>query len=160
MKFRLILTLLAVVVLVFTACGDDDPVVTPPAPDTKAPTVLSVVPADSSTNVPTNTSIVVTFSENMAPNTGDGVFLTPNPGGLRTTTIIGDVVTLMYTNLLAAGTEHTVTVTTAVEDEAGNSLETEFTSVFTTFFVIPHPGPIRTHDTRFRNANEDEESSD
>lgn len=128
---------LALLVVVAIGCGDDDPVVTPPAPDTKAPTVLSVAPADSATNVPTNTSIVVTFSENMDPNAGAGVFLTPNPGGLLSTTIIGDVVTLMYTNPLAAGTEHTVTVTTAVEDEAGNSLETEFTSTFTT--AAPKP---------------------
>ena len=116
------------------SCGDDDgPVGTMPGPDTKAPTVVSVTPADGATNVTTNASIVVTFSENVDGGTTGltSFFLTPDPGCLCITDVSGNVVTLT-TQPLAAGTDYMVTVTTAVTDEAGNNLATQFTSTFTT----------------------------
>ncbi|HYN82562.1 MAG TPA: Ig-like domain-containing protein [Gemmatimonadaceae bacterium] len=108
------------------------------APDNTAPTVISVSPA-SGANAPPNTKVYVTFSEPMDATTITGTTFT-----LRVTSPSAAVAgTVSYnagmnmaiftpTSPLAASTGYTVTVTTAVEDVAGNPLASQFTSTFTT----------------------------
>ncbi len=108
--------------------------------DTVAPTVVSVSPANLSTNVPVGTAVVVTFSEPMTASTvtGSTVFLTNTATSAvvpATVTYSGNVATLQPTAALAGSTTYTVTVTTGVKDLSGNPLATPFNSVFTTLSV-------------------------
>jgi hypothetical protein len=111
---------------------------TAPAPDNTAPTVISVAPANL-TNAPPNTKVYVTFSEPM-----DATTITAARFTLRVTSPSSAVAgTVSYnsamnmaiftpTSPLSPSTGYTVTVTTGVEDVAGNNLASQFTSTFTT----------------------------
>jgi hypothetical protein len=114
----------------------------PPA-DTTPPTVVSTSPANSAVGVLVRSAITVTFSEPM------------NPATLNTASLI---VKEVLTNLVVAGTvtydtgsntatftpnpsysfdvKHTITVTTAASDLAGNGLAASFSSTFTTIQYV------------------------
>jgi DNA-binding beta-propeller fold protein YncE len=130
LKHRLSICLLLLLPLAL-ACGEDSPVGSTPGPGTKGPKVLSITPANGANNVPTNTSVVITFSDMMESTTlADTVlFLTPNRGSR--VSVRGDVVTLELP-ILAPATDYTVTVTTAAADTSGNHLAAQFTSMFST----------------------------
>ncbi|MBU4172430.1 MAG: Ig-like domain-containing protein [Gammaproteobacteria bacterium] len=103
------------------------------APDTTRPLVASTVPATSSpipTNVPTNTAITATFSEDMAPATIIPANFTLTCA-LPCVSPVNPVVSyssnakqaiLTPLNPLAAGTTYTATVTKFATDVAGNQL--------------------------------------
>lgn len=106
-------------------------------PDTTAPTVSSVVPANGWTTASTTASIVVTFSEEMrASSINAGNFLlldgvTPIPASVSLDTTL-EIVTVDPTSNLTASTTYTLIVSTGVEDLAGNNLQTASITTFTT----------------------------
>jgi methionine-rich copper-binding protein CopC len=107
--------------------------------DVVPPTVTSVNPANAQLNVPTNTTVQVTFSEPMDPAT-----ITTSTVVLRntaTTAVVPATVsyntatrvaTLTPTGPLSNATNYTVNVTTGVKDVSGNALAAQFNSTFTT----------------------------
>ena len=112
------------------------------------PTVTAVSPADATPGVNPSTSVVVTFSERIAPasvTTGtvrllDGALaevpatVTLSPNRLSAT-LIPDAP-------LGLATTYTVDVTTAVTDLVGNDLSAPFTSTFTTWDVPAAPTDV------------------
>jgi len=122
------------------ACGGEltDP---PPNPgdnnnnnnnaDTQAPTVQSVSPTDAATDVDRATIVEVTFSEAVNASTVTSSSFTVS-GAAGSVTVNGTTATFTPDASLAEATAYTVTVTTAVQDVAGNALAANFTSTFTT----------------------------
>lgn len=108
-------------------------------PDTTAPTVTLKVPSANATNVPVNTMVTATFSEDMNPATLDGSTFTLKAGA---TTIVGTVTyavgakTATFTPTipatLAASTLYTATITSGAQDLAGNALVSNVVWTFTT----------------------------
>ncbi len=108
--------------------------------DSLAPTVTTVNPLNTATNVATNTAVKVIFNEAMDPRTIDGAsFKVSSAGG-----DIAGTVTLGPLNLtatfqpsvnLATNTLYTATVTTGVADLAGNPLASPMVWSFTTAAV-------------------------
>jgi len=145
-----------VTVGLFGACGDDDPVTpSPGGGGTKPFTVVSVSPVDSATNVDVNTSrlpagIVITFSDNVDRATIGSISLSPHPdpGFAVAMMVNGAVVTLSYNRALGPATVYTVAVTAGLKSTSGDSLTTEFTSVFTTGSSFPTGPPILFERTR------------
>jgi hypothetical protein len=128
--------------------GGRDPVLggpgiaaTPPAPlvilDTTAPRVISTLNANGAIGVPTNTKVGATFSEAMNAST-----ITASSFSVQQTVAGTPVIgTLSYTGLnavftpsaaLAAGTQYTVTLSTAVKDVAGNPMAANYIWSWTT----------------------------
>jgi Ice-binding-like/Bacterial Ig-like domain len=107
-------------------------------PDTTPPTVLSTIPANAATNVPTNESVSATFSKAMnAATINGGSYTLQGPGaaavaGVVTYAAIGDTATFTPTANLAANTLFTATITTTVTDSAGNALAKNYVWTFTT----------------------------
>lgn len=106
--------------------------------DIVAPTVTAVVPANGEMNVPTSSTVRITFSEPM-----DATTITTANITVRNTatsapvagTVTYDANTRVATFTpggLANATNYTVTVSTGVKDAAGNQLATPFPSTFTT----------------------------
>lgn len=108
-------------------------------PDTTAPSVTLKVPSANASNVPVNTMVTATFSEDMNPTTLDGSTFTLKAGA---TTVVGSVTyavgakTATFTPTspatLAANTLYTATVTTGARDLADNSLLNNTVWTFTT----------------------------
>jgi len=96
--------------------------------DTTPPTVVSITPANNSTNVATTGNIVITFSELMDGESGTvKLDASPYPGSWDTAK---KVYTVPYANL---GPGITVTITVSgFKDEAGNVMTAPYTSAFTT----------------------------
>lgn len=116
-----------------------------PTPDTTPPTVVSVSPADQTANVDTGISAVITMSEALDTATVNtttcrilDASLTPI---LSTVTLSPDrkVITIDPVSNLVNNVTHTIRLTTGVKDNAGNSLASQFQSVFTT---IPRPSVV------------------
>jgi ice-binding like protein/Big-like domain-containing protein len=103
--------------------------------DTTLPKVIHTVNADGATNVFINTKIIATFSKVMDPSTitaANFTFMqgsTPVPGKV---TYLGLSLIFTPTNLLAANTRYTATITTGVKDLAGNALPSSFVWSWTT----------------------------
>lgn len=99
------------------------------------PTVTSVSPADSATNVSTTASVSVTFSQAMNASTINSATFLVTAGGTQVPGTIlasGTIYTFAPSGSLATNTLYTVTVTTGVQDSAGNGMAANFTSSFTT----------------------------
>jgi hypothetical protein len=113
-------------------------------PDTTAPTVISVSPANGTTNVGRDVKVVLTFSKSVNPATISGSTIQMlagdtaiNPGGV----ISADNRTFSFnTSNLAASTTYTVVATSQVQDFSGNALQ-YFQSQFTTGPLISPTGP-------------------
>ena len=115
---------------------------TGPAPDTTAPTVTSVSPADGASRVVRNTTVKATFSEEMDPATlTNSTVLLVRYG--TTTSLSATVsydaatktVTLKPSKSLAANTRYTATVkggSGGAKDKAGNPLAADKTWSFRT----------------------------
>jgi len=106
-----------------------------PATDNTLPTVLSTVPSDNATGVAVNTAVMATFSEPIDTATVDNAsfFVTDGVDNVAGTFSFADnTATFTPSADLAASTAYTATVTTAVQDLAGNALETDFVWSFTT----------------------------
>jgi hypothetical protein len=108
------------------------------APDTTPPTVIATTPVNNAVAVPTNETVIATFSEAMTPATiNAATFTLTGPGatavaGTVTYAGIGNTATFKPTANLAAGTLFTATITTGAKDLAGNALVANFVWTFTT----------------------------
>ncbi|MDP1919974.1 MAG: Ig-like domain-containing protein, partial [Myxococcales bacterium] len=93
-------------------------------PDMTAPTLVSMLPADSSTGVPVNSAIVMTFSEPMNPTTVESrLRLNANARtGTFTWNATNTTVRFVPTATWTASTAYTVAFATPPTDVAGNAL--------------------------------------
>jgi hypothetical protein len=124
------------------------------------PPTASVSPADGVSNVPTNTTIQVTFSEAMDASTiipANVSLKNTSTSAVIPTTLSYDAATHIATLTLNPGplsnaTQYTVAVTTGVKDVAGNPMATAINSKFTTApipdtiaptIVTRFPDPVR-----------------
>jgi hypothetical protein len=109
---------------------------TVPAPT--LPTVISTVPVNGATDVPTNQALTATFSEAMNPATiNSTTFTLTATGGASVTGVVtyvpaGSVATFTPDADLAPTTEYTATITTGAEDLADNGLASNYVWTFTT----------------------------
>jgi hypothetical protein len=100
------------------------------APDTTAPTVTDVLPADGANSVSIGTTISMTFSEAMSESSASEPFsLAPTVGGSYLWTS-STVCVFTPTSSLPYGTEYSVSVNAGLKDLAGNAVQA-FTSIFT-----------------------------
>ncbi len=103
------------------------------APDTTAPTVTQVSPAENAVDVPTTTNVSVTFDEPMDATATEPAFSLAT----GSTTVAGKLSwsgnTLVFDpdSDLTKGAVYTATLTTAATDRAGNPLEAGKTWSFT-----------------------------
>jgi hypothetical protein len=100
--------------------------------DRVAPTVVSTVPGSLGTQVGHSGPITVTFSEPMAMSSMTAAAFTFSPAVAGTLSYTGNTATFTPTTPLAANTTYTATVSTAVEDRAGNNLLAPYSWTFTT----------------------------
>ena len=116
-----------------------------PAPDTVAPTVVSVSPADGSTGVRKDVSISITFSEPMNRERTQGAYLSadlaPNAVAFAwnaddTQLTIDPISDLTYVAdtvpTSAAARRYSFAIATSATDRSGNALGSAFNSSFTT----------------------------
>ncbi|HEX2721939.1 MAG TPA: Ig-like domain-containing protein [Gemmatimonadaceae bacterium] len=115
--------------------------------DTTLPSVTGITPLAGQTNVPTNTAIVITFSEPVDQSTVNTTTLTVRNSntnaavaGTFTFNPAGTVATFTPSGPLSNSTSYTVTVTTGVKDLASNPLTAQVVSTFTT---VPAPDTTR-----------------
>jgi uncharacterized protein DUF4082/Big-like domain-containing protein/G8 domain-containing protein len=120
---------------------DGAPPPPPPPGDTTPPTVTSTTPVGGATGVATSTTVRATFSEAMtAASISATTFQLRNPANAVVTATVSynattNVATLTPSQLLAASTTYTATITgggTGVKDAAGNALASNFVWSFTT----------------------------
>lgn len=116
--------------------------------DSTPPTVIAVTPTSGSTNVPTNSSVTVTFSEAMDAATINATTITLRntatsaavPGTV-TYNVATNTATFTPTGPLSNGTGYTFNVTTGAKDLAGNALASTFVATFTTAAVTDTTAP-------------------
>ena len=102
-----------------------------------APTVHAISPADDATNVALNTQIAAIFSETMSAASITSATFTLTDGVTPVSGVVDysdSAKTALSTpgSALAASTLYTATLTTGIEDLAGNALAADFTWTFTT----------------------------
>ncbi len=106
--------------------------------DSTAPTITSTNPADADTSVALNKTITATFSEEMDPLTiTTANYMVTGPGVTSVTGVVAydlgtNVVSFNPDSNLDTNTTYTATITTNVEDLAGNALATDTVWEFTT----------------------------
>ena len=100
--------------------------------DRTAPAVVSTVPVQLGTQASLSGPITVTFSEPMAMSSMTAAAFTFNPAVAGTLSYTGNTATFTPTTALSPNTVYTFTVSTAVEDRAGNNLVAPYTWSFTT----------------------------
>ena len=105
------------------------------APDTTAPTVTPVSPANGATNVPVTTTISATFSEAMNQASAETAFSVDGVAG--TFSWVGNTMTFTPTANLASDTTYTVTIGTGAQDLAGNPMASAYTWSFVTVDITP-----------------------
>jgi len=104
-------------------------------PDTTRPTVTLTSPANSATGIPLNSTISANFSEAMKNSTlTTANFTLTSGGGAIAGTVAVTSNTAQFRPLanLASSTLYTATITTAVQDAAGNALATNYVWSFQT----------------------------
>nr|MDQ2732049.1 Ig-like domain-containing protein [Armatimonadota bacterium] len=108
------------------------------APAPTIPTVISTTPVNNATGVPINQKIAATFSEAINPATiNNTTFTLTGPGGVSvagtvTYAVDGSVATFTPAANLAPVTTYVATISTAVQDLAGNGLASNYAFTFTT----------------------------
>jgi len=110
--------------------------------DNTPPTIVSRSPAPGATNVATNTTIQIGFSEPMDASTITTGTLTLSTGGSGVAGVVSfnastRVATFTPNSALAVNTVYTVTVTTGVRDANGNALAGNDSYSFTTLDNTP-----------------------
>ncbi|MBK9502716.1 MAG: Ig-like domain-containing protein [Leptospiraceae bacterium] len=103
--------------------------------DLTLPLVASVSPLKGARSVGTNTEIAIEFSENMEPSTLTSENLELYEGTEKiavTLSYAGNIISVKPSRTLAASTSYILNVKKAVQDSAGNSMSSDFTSTFTT----------------------------
>ena len=128
MKLKNVFAITALLVFAFIAgCKKDD--------STVNPTASSTVPEKNVTGVPRNQAIAFTFSEAMDPATVNESTFTLYQGSNAvpgSVTYTGMTATFTPTNVLAAKTLYTATMTTGAKTATGNSLASNSAWSFTT----------------------------
>lgn len=105
--------------------------------DTTAPTVESTSPSDSAVNVPVTSLLTATLSEKMAISSVNSITFkltngtTPVSGSVTYDSNTKKAIFIPATNL-SYSTAYTATITTGVEDMAGNNMQADKTWSFTT----------------------------
>jgi chitodextrinase len=132
---------------------------TGPVPDTTPPTVSAVSPADAATGVALDSAISATFSEAMTNSTltNTTFILTQTSGGGVVggrVSIGGDTATLVPSVALIAGTNYTATITTGVQDAAGNPLAANLAWTFTTAVALDTTPPAVSATSPANNATD------
>src|ERR1700682_1860641 len=116
--------------------------------NTSAPTIISTIPVNGATNVPTNQKISATFSTAMDPATINGTtFTLTGPGTTAVTgtiVLVGATATFTPASNLAPSTLFTATITTGAKDLAGNALASNFVWTFTTGTTASSTAPTIT----------------
>ncbi len=128
-----------IVICCFVVCGEED---------ATAPTVESTDPADGATDVVVSTNIIVTFNESMDAATVQANYVDTQPSGTVQVSSDGfqtvvrfsggeasnENKTYTFTPMidLDSATTYQIKITTGAQDVAGNPLESEFISNFTT----------------------------
>ena len=123
--------------------------------DVSAPSVISVLPLNNATAVPSGSTYSVTFSEQMDPATITSASITLKQGSVSvpgTVTYSGVTATFTPSAVLALSTVYTGTVTTDVTDIAGNPLAGNYSSSFTTSAGIDNMAPAIISTTPGNNA--------
>src|ERR1700676_5369884 len=131
--------------LVMAGCGDSDKRSGNPGDPLTSPAVTGVTPPSGSAAIcPNNALITAAFSKPMNPATITSTTFTLTSGG---TSVSGAVTYIAATNIatftpaanLAASAPFTATITTAVQDQYGNGLASNFVWTFTTSAACPPP---------------------
>lgn len=107
--------------------------------DVTPPTVLSVLPANSTTSVATSIHPSATFSEAMNSATINTTNFTLMQGSsviAGSVAYSGTTATFTPSSALAANTAYTGTITTGAKDAAGNALASNYTWSFTTAAAV------------------------
>ncbi len=111
-----------------------------------APTVTSTTPSESSTGVPLNAHIAVTFSVPMDPTTLTATTITMKQGATLAAgavTAAGATAMLAPTTNLAPSSVYIVTVTTGAKSATGLALAAEYSWSFTTGTTVSlGPAPV------------------
>jgi hypothetical protein len=108
------------------------------APAATAPSVISTVPVNAATGVPTSQIVTATFSEAMSSATiNASTFTLSGPGGAAVSGVVtyvaaGSVATFTPAASLTASTVYTATITTGALDLTGNALPSNYVWTFTT----------------------------
>ena len=137
---RIVAIVAAAIAITLVACGEGtgSDFLTPiggsggSGTDQTPPTVVTTNPANLATGVPTNSPIVVTFSEPLDSASVTNAAFSLNNGVTGTIVVNGAVATLTPSPGLPAGTTMTGTLSTAIRDRAGNPLAAPVTFQFTT----------------------------
>ena len=126
--------LLIAAVALLTACGErNNPLGSGTTTgDRLAPTVVSTIPAHLGTQASLSGPITVTFSEPMSMSSMIASAFTFSPAVAGSLSYTGNSATFTPTTALAPNTVYTVTLSTAVEDRAGNNLAAPYSWSFTT----------------------------
>jgi hypothetical protein len=95
------------------------------------PIVTGTYPADNDTNIPTNTSIIITFSESMDKKSAEDAF-SSSPLISCTWSWIGLNQSCTLIDGLQSNTKYTITISTSAKDLAGNAMQKTYTFSFTT----------------------------
>lgn len=132
---------------------------TGPVPDTTPPTVSAVSPADAATGVALDSAVSATFSEAMtnATLTNTTFILTQTSGGEVVggrVSISGATATFVPSVALIAGANYTATITTGVQDAAGNPLAANFAWTFTTAVALDTTPPAVSATSPANNATD------
>lgn len=109
------------------------------ASDVTAPTVSSVVPANSSTGASTTTKVTVTFSEPMNPTTLSTSIFSLKQGSASvagSVSFSGTLATFTPSVALTGSTLYTATITTGAKDLSGNALASNYIWSFTTVATV------------------------
>jgi hypothetical protein len=115
--------------------------------DTIAPTVSSTAPANGATNINPTTAVTATFSEAVTESTVNATTFTLKAGVSSvpgTVTLAGTTATFWPSAAIAASTTCTATITTGVNDLAGNAIAANYTWSFTTAAVADTIPPTVT----------------
>ncbi|MDY6933181.1 MAG: Ig-like domain-containing protein [Spirochaetota bacterium] len=141
MKEKVITLVISFMLCLISGCGcnDDDnggdgyfPI------DTTPPVITLVFPEDGVGDVAVNTSITVTFSEEMNPvSINDSTFTVSGLAGSVTYEAATMTATFQPSGFLAYDTTYTATITSGAEDLAGNPLNSNYEWNFTTDTAYP-----------------------
>ncbi|PLY00106.1 MAG: hypothetical protein C0623_07945 [Desulfuromonas sp.] len=121
--------------------------------DTTAPTVSSTVPADAATDVATNTTVTINFTDaNLDCTTvTTGTVTSAMPGWTRDSCTEGTGVAVFSTSGLANSTSYSFTITTGVQDKAGNAFAADQTVTFDTVAAGNSPPNVPTGPAQYES---------
>jgi methionine-rich copper-binding protein CopC len=102
------------------------------AADTTAPTVISTNPANNATNMVSNSTITLTFSEAMNQASVEGAFSTNPSISCSWSWNAASTVATCTPNTLAPDTQYNMNLGSSAEDNAGNSLTQAYSFSFRT----------------------------